>query len=75
MIHNWENLLAEVSHLQYMVAIYKKTANEEIYLQIRASLKKIKKEFKHIHELINVGDDVSKEDFDKMMHKPHDKEN
>jgi len=75
MIHNWNELLAEVVKFHHMAELYKRTADESLYLEIRASLKKIKKEFKHIHELINVGEDVSKEDFDKMIHRSHDKEN
>ena len=67
MVHNWSELIGEIAKLQLMVELYKRTEGEEIYLQLRASLKKIKKEFKHIHELVNLGDDVSKEDFDKMM--------
>jgi hypothetical protein len=69
MIHNWNDLLGEIVKLQYLTEIYKKTENEEIYLQIRAALKRVKKEFKHIHELAECGDDVSKTDFDTMMNK------
>ena len=63
----WLELENDLRKLHYYLEFYKKNGKDDMYLEIRVLLKKIKKEFKHFHELIGMNEDVSKEDFDKMM--------